>query len=298
MKVAVIGARGYVGRHLCAKLEQQGAAVLRYSAGEANGISRRTGLLPEGFAFPTGLDAVYFLAQSPHYRQMPEQSAHLLSVNCAAAVQAAEAARRAGAKRLVYASTGNVYAPSFEALAEDSPVRRDNWYSLSKVMAEDALTLYQAHLEIAVARIFGVYGPSQEDKLVPSIVSKVRSGTELFVDRNPRDDMDHDGLKVSLIYIDDIVSCLIELSSNSHRGPINLAGSEVISVRDLAMSAGKVLEIEPKISLSNKYRDFDLIAETSLSRWLFGDPRVTFEEGLKRVLLDFESPREQSIRVS
>lgn len=285
MKVAVIGARGYVGRHLCTKLEEQGTAVLRYSAGEASGISRRTGLLPEGFAFPLDLDAVYFLAQSPHYRQMPEHSAHLLSVNCVAAVQAAEAARRAGVRRFVYASTGNVYAPSFEALTEDSSVRRDNWYSLSKVMAEDALALYQPHMEIAVARIFGVYGPSQEDKLVPMIINKVRSGAELFVDRNPRDDTDHDGLKVSLIYIDDIVSCLIELSRNSHRGPINLAGSEVISVRDLAVSAGKILAIEPKISFSNNYRDFDLIAETSLSRRLFGDPRVIFQEGLKRVLL-------------
>ena len=290
MNVAVIGAGGYLGRHLCTKLEQEGTAVLRYSAGEANGICGRTGLLSEGFAFPPDLDAVYFLAQSPYYRQIPEHCAHLVSVNCVAAVQAAEAARRVGVKRFVYASTGNVYTPSFEALTEDAPVRRDNWYSLSKVMAEDALALYQSHLEIAVARIFGVYGPSQEDKLVPMIVNKVRSGTELFVDRNPRDDTDHDGLKVSLIYIDDIVSCLMELLRNSHRGPINLAGSEVISVRDLAVSAGKVLGIEPRISFSSKYRDFDLIAETSLSRRLFGDPRVTFQEGLKRVLLDVESP--------
>lgn len=156
-------------------------------------------------------------------------------------------------------------------------------------MAEDALALYQPHLEVAVARIFGVYGPSQDDKLVPMIVSKVRSGTELVVDLNPGDDADHDGLKVSLTYIDDIVTALVELSRNSHRGPINLAGSEVISVRDLAMSAGKILEIEPTIRLSNRYREFDLIADTALSCQLFGEPQVTFREGLKRVLLDGES---------
>lgn len=298
MNVAVIGARGYVGRHLCAKLEQQGTAVLRYSAGEADGISRITGRLPEGFAFPSKLDAVCFLSQSPHYRRMPEHSAHLLSVNCLAAVQAVEAARRAKVKRFVYASTGNVYAPSFDALTESSPVRRDNWYSLSKVMAEDALALYEADLEVAVARIFGVYGPLQEDKLFPMIVNKVRSGMELFVDRNPRDDADHDGLRISFIYIDDIVSRLIELLSNSHRGPINLAGSEVISVRDLATSAGKVLAIQPKIRLAPKYRDFDLIADTSLSRRLFVGPEVGFQEGLRRVLLDVQSLRKPSIQVS
>lgn len=284
MKVAVIGAGGYVGRHLCAKLEEQGTTVLRFSAGETNGISATTGLLPEGCAFPTNLDAVYFLAQSPHYRQMPEHSAHLLSVNCVAAVQAAEVARRAGVRRFVYASTGNVYAPSFGALAEDSPVRRDTWYSLSKVMAENALALYQQYLDVSFARIFGVYGPEQEDKLVPTIIHKVGDELELFVDRNPNDHCDMGGLRVSLIYIDDLTDALVGMLDKQHNGPVNLAGDEPVSIRQLAEEAARLLGKSPRISVGERYRELDLIADTTVYRQLFGPPKISFRTGMERIL--------------
>lgn len=284
MKVAVIGAKGYVGRHLCAKLGEQGNSVLRYSAGEGNGISGTTGLFPEGFAFPPELDAVYFLAQSPHYRKMPEHSAHLLSVNCVAAVQAAEAARCAGARRLVYASTGNVYAPSFNALPEDAPLRRDNWYSLSKVMAEDALALYQQDLDVSFARIFGVYGPEQEDKLVPTIIHKVRDELELFVDRNPNDHSDMGGLRVSLIYVDDLIDALVGMLDKAHNGPVNLAGDEAVSIRWLAEEGARLLGKSPRISVGERYRELDLVADTTVYHHLLGLPKISFRAGMERIL--------------
>lgn len=285
MKVAVIGARGFVGKHLCNALMDKGYEVSCYSVGDAQGISPETGLMPGNFSFPSGLDAVYYLAQSPRYRQMPEQSSHLFSVNCLAAVQAADAARRVGVKRFVYASTGNVYAPSFSPLSESSPVRRDNWYALSKLMAEDALALYRPYFDVAVARIFGVYGPGQDEKLVPIITQAVRAGRGLFVDRNPVDSTDLDGLKVSLIYISDVVDALISLIGNTHQGSVNFAGSEPISIRKLAISAGNILGVAPKIAVGSANREFDLAADISLYQTLFGVPRVSFENGLRRTLL-------------
>lgn len=284
LRVAVVGAAGYVGGYLCTRLLDRGHEIFSYSAGGGNGISLETGLFPSTFAFPTGLDAVYFLAQSPRYRMMPAQSAHLLSVNCVAAVQAAEAARHAGVQRFVYASTGNVYAPSFCPLAETDPVRRDNWYSLSKLMAEDALALYQACFDVTVARIFGVYGPAQKDKLVPSICESVRSGRELFVDRNPSNPLDLDGLKVSLIYIDDLVDALLGILGTRCGGVINLAGPEGISIRRMAETAGRVLDLCPTISVGGKSRESDLIADNGLFVKYFGKAKISFEEGMKRVL--------------
>ena len=139
---------------------------------------------------------VYYLAQSPRYRQTPEQSAHLFAVNCVAATQAAEAARRAGVNRFIYASTGNVYQSSFLPLAETAPVRRDNWYALSKVMGEDALALYRPYLDITIARIFGVYGPQQTDKLVPMIAERIKARLPIFLDKNPHNAADLRGFFV------------------------------------------------------------------------------------------------------
>lgn len=283
MKVAVIGASGYVGEHLCATLQGRGDEVFVVSAGNAQGISLDTGLLPRDFSFPEKVDAVYFLSQSPRYRQVPEHADHLLSVNCVAAVQAAEVARKSGIRRFIYASTGNVYAPAFVPVAESAPVRRDNWYSLSKLMAEDALALFRCDMEVTIARIFGVYGPRQQGKLVPMIEESVRQGRVVFADRNPHDQDDIDGLRVSLIYIDDLVDALLGLLDVSGCAVVNLAGVEAVSIRRLACEIGRNLGIEPRIEVGEKRRETDLIADVNLYKDLLGLPKIWLAEGLRLV---------------
>ncbi len=284
MRVAVIGAGGFVGKHICLELMARGVDVLPLSAGGPGGIALETGLLPLGFTFPQGVEAVYFLAQSPRYREMPEQSVHLLSVNCLAVAQAADAARKADVAKFVYASTGNVYVPSFSPHAETSPTRRDDWYSLSKVMAEDVLALYRPCFDVTIARIFGVYGPCQQaDRLVPVIADSVRLNRELYVDRNPTDDEDLDGLRVSLIYIADLVDAMLKLLTVNCE-VVNLAGSEAVSIRRLANVLGASLGVEPRIAVSTEYRDADLIADVRIYEHLLGLPKVPLEEGVARFL--------------
>jgi UDP-glucose 4-epimerase len=282
MKIAVIGARGYVGQSLCRTLAAEGAEIVTYSAGPNGGISIETGLLPADFAFAQDIDAVYFLAQSPRYRQTPEQAAHLLSVNCVAAVQAAEAARHSGVRKFIYTSTGNVYAPSFQPLSEDAALQRGNWYSLSKIMAEDALALYSRHMDLTIGRIFGAYGPGQLDKLVPMIANSVRSGKAVFVDRHPNDEADDGGLRVSLLYIDDLVASLLKMLSISGVGTVNLAGEEPISIRRLANALASAYGTEAKLQLGEKTRAADLTADTRKFTRLFGASKVAFDEGIRR----------------
>ena len=281
-KVAVIGANGYIGTRLCNTLIEQGSLVLRLSSGGKFGISLETGLFSNEFILPKGIDTVYYLAQSPNYRQTPEFSAHLLSVNCVAAVQAAEASRRVGAKRFIYASTANVYEPSFLPIAENAALRRDNWYSLSKVMAEDALALFQPDLDVTLTRIFAAYGTGQTDKLIPMIANKVINAQDIFLARNPTNPNDEDGLALSPMYIDDMVSALISLRDISDCTSINLAGTETISIRQLAMALGKFFDIPAKISLNDDVRQGNFISETSKQLQLLGRPSVSFLEGLER----------------
>lgn len=105
-----------------------------------------------------------FLVQSPFNHKKPANINYLLNVNIISAMKAGEYARKSGVKRFLYASTGNVYAPSFAPLREDSTLRRDNWYSLSKIDAEESLTFFQDQLKITVVMLFGVYGPGQTKK--------------------------------------------------------------------------------------------------------------------------------------
>ncbi len=280
--VAVIGAKGYVGQHLCDRLIKNNMDVLRFSAGDINGISLTTGLFPESFSLPSELSAVYFLAQSPHYRNAPQQSVHLLSVNCIAATQAAEAARRAGIKRFIYASTGNVYKPSFTPISESSPVRRDNWYALSKVMAEDALALYRNDLDVTITRIFGVYGPGQKDKLVPMLAGMIQNGKDISIDKNPTNPQDQDGLCVSLLYIDDLTKALLSLLTIQNCEVINLAGAHPVSIRSLATELSNSFNLPLRIQMNDTERAFNLISDTQLQVNLLGNPMTSLAEGIQQ----------------
>lgn len=283
VRVVVIGGNGFVGRHLCQTLATSGIEVINFSSGTENGIALDSGLFSKQLTLPSQVHAVYYLAQSPRYHQVPEQSVHLMSVNCVAAVQVAEAARHAGVKRFIYASTGNVYHPSFKPINEAASLRRDNWYSLSKIMAEEALALYRSDLDVTIARIFGVYGPQQTNKLVPMIADRIRSGQNVYVDKNPQDANDKDGLTVSLIYIDDLIHALISLMDIDCCPIINLAGLEAVSIRTLATELAHCMGTSVSIQMKENARSFNLLADIQLQLSLVGRPVVSLREGIERL---------------
>jgi nucleoside-diphosphate-sugar epimerase len=266
MRVLVVGSGGFIGRRLVARLLSASIDVRQATSQQSGGIDPATGLLSPSFAVPAGTSAVVYLAQSPHYRQTPTLAQHLLNVNVVSAVRVAELARAAGVRHFLYASTGSVYAPSFEPLVETAPVRRDGWYSLSKVMAEEALALFRNDLDMTVVRPFGVYGPGQSSMLVARLIAAVGSGEEITLQRHPHAADDRDGLRISLCYVDDAVRILESLVHGAGPPVLNLAGPKAVSIRELAETIGQVLGRSPKLQLVDRVREGDLIADISRLR--------------------------------
>ena len=284
MKVIVIGSNGYVGKLLCHAYRLRGDEVVEFSS-SSNGINPITGLFPSIFSLPSDADVFFFLSQSPRYRSAPEGADHLLCVNCVAATQAAEAARKAGIARFIYASTGNVYSPSFDPLSETDDVRRDAWYPLSKLMGEDAVSLYRSSMKVTIARIFGIYGPGQTNKLVPFLIQALKDGKPLYVDRNPNNPDDHDGLKVSLIYIDDLLAAFMSLAEQvSPPEVVNVGGEQAVSIREITDILGKQLSIESSMTLSTNTRDSNLIADVGLIKVSTGIEFINIKDGLSKTL--------------
>jgi nucleoside-diphosphate-sugar epimerase len=265
MKILIIGYKGFIGKYLFNYLKLLELEVYGVSSAEENGIDPKTGMLSDTFSISPGTDAVVYLAQSPHYRQVPDQASHLLNVNVVSAVKVADMARKAKVKRFIYTSTGNVYQPSFQPLTETSPLNRNNWYSLSKIHAEEALALFSNDMDITIARLFGVYGPSQTDKLIPNLIEKVQNEKNIFLARNPHDLDDLDGLKISLLYIDDLLKILTSILLQHHTvNCINIAGKEVLSLRKIVNIIGNFLHKSVNLEVIEEYRKFDLIADIKL----------------------------------
>ena len=284
MKVLVVGSGGYMGQHLMTGLAAIGVDGIGVSSGDGSGIDPATGLFPASFDVSPDTSTVVYMAQSPRYRQVPEEAAHVLAVNTLSAVRAAISARAAGVQRFIYVSTGTVYAPSFSPITEDATVRRDNWYALSKLHGEEALSLFRPDMEVIVVRPFGVYGPGQTGRLVPNLINSVTSGRPVTLRPRPTVSDDRDGLRISLCYIDDATSILLRLIRDGGPACLNLAGLEALSIRSMAEAVGGLVGRSAIFELSTSLRDSDLIADVRLLVDALSPKFTSFRDGLAKVI--------------
>ncbi len=294
MRLMIVGANGYLGAAFRQAAMAAGAEVAAVSSRDGSGLDPVTGMLGAGFAIPAGTDTVVYLAQSPHYRDLPRHAAHLLTVNSVSAVAIARLAAEAGVRRFLYASTGSVYAPSFAPLHEASPLRESAWYPLSKIFGEKALALFRPAMDVCALRIFGIYGPSQSDKLVPNLMQRLRSGEPVSIQGNPEHPDDTGGLRVSLCHVDDACDILLQLLALEGGLPpvLNLGGGEAIDLRTLATMLAQRLGVGVEFVGGNSAREGDLICDDSLLQSLVETRFTSLARGLDDVVGALQSAGE------
>lgn len=272
MRVAIIGAGGFIGQALARRCAQAGHEVHAFARREvplaADVVQHRLDVLVERVVLPANTEAVFYLAQSPAYREFPRRADDLFGVNSWGPLKAATAALDVGARCFCFASTGNVYKPAFAPLDEEHPVRRDNAYALSKVVAEESLALFRPALNVVSARIFGAFGPGQAGMLPPRIADRVRQRQPITLDPIAASPGDDGGLRVSFCFVEDLAAMLERLSVLGVSGQtlppvVNLAGPEPISLRRLAVEIGNVVGDSPIFERGTRPREFDLVADTA-----------------------------------
>lgn len=266
-KYVIIGAGGFIGRHLGRAHAALGHAVIGLDAARdvdaGFPVAEFDVLGPVDAPIPAACDVVYYLAQSPHYRDFPEHAEHLFAVNALGALRAATTAARAGARRFVYASTGNVYAPTFEPMQEGDAVRRDDAYALSKLAGEEMVAVVP-DIEVTRVRLFGVFGPGQRAGLVPAIAERVAANEPVTLAAHPHVADDDGGLRISLTCVDDVIQMLTGLVARPDvlPGVVNLAAPEAASVREIATAIGDTLGIAASFAPAPS-RQTDFIADVT-----------------------------------
>ncbi len=293
MKCAIFGAAGFIGRHLGAHLAATGHEWVGFDVCDAPPLCSaksfsRLDTSRDEIKLPAGTQAVYYLAQSPRYKDFPIHGDELFNVSVIGSLRAAHAAIQCGARYFCFASTGTVYAPAFSPLAESSPIRRDDPYALSKVMAEEVLSLLSGSLNITFVRLFGVFGPGQRGMLVPQIIDRIRIGRPVTIQSNPHDPRDSNGLSNSLTFVHDLVQPLLRLAEigikdKSVAGPLNIAGPEPITIRTLAQTIGAHLNIAPQFEMVGS-RASDYIADISRLRSIMQPQFTPFSQAIKQTV--------------
>ncbi|MFN8464939.1 MAG: NAD-dependent epimerase/dehydratase family protein [Caldilineaceae bacterium] len=173
MRILITGGAGFIGSHTVTAALAAGHEVRvvdnLYTGSRTNlpqrvefiaADVRELGVMHEAMA---GCDAVIHLAALVSVPQSLVEPEETYGVNTTGTVAALEAARRAGVRRFVLASTCSVYGSLPGRKEESSPVRPQVPYAASKLMAEHWTQLYwRAYgMETAVLRYFNVYGPRQ-----------------------------------------------------------------------------------------------------------------------------------------
>lgn len=205
MKYVVTGAAGFIGRHVCSELLQDGHEVVgvdaftdyydpsvkranaawleRYDRYRGVELDLVTGAVDELF---DGAAAIIHLAGQPGVRlSWADGFQRYVERNITASQRVLESARRAGVPRLVLASSSSVYGnASSYPTTEDSPTRPFSPYGVTKLAMEELAGAYVENwrLPVVALRYFTVYGPAQRpDMGMHRFIAHAASGTPVPV---------------------------------------------------------------------------------------------------------------------
>lgn len=240
MRILVTGSSGFIGRRVCARLAVDHEVFAVSRRGDASTpCGRLRADLATGFStaeWPDRIDALLHLAQSARHREFPEGAADMTAVNVTATASLIEYARRARAEVFILASTGNVYTPGSEPVGEDDPVAPPTFYAASKVAAECLVRPYAALMRVCTLRLFYPYGPGQENRLIPSLIDRVRAGRPVSISGSA------DGLVLTPTYVEDIVDVFCAAIPDAQfRGTLNVSAPGIATLRDVAGTIARLL---------------------------------------------------------
>jgi len=277
-RVVILGASGFIGRALHARLSREGVEVVGYSSRTLD-LTRREafGVLDDILGPETTL--VFASALTPDRGQTPAT----LLTNLTMAANLAEylEGRRLG--RLVYIGSDAVYGFDDEVINEDTPVAPAGYYALGKYAGERVMetATRTAAVPLLVLRVTGVYGPGDPHASYgPNAFAR-----SLARDRSIRvfgageEERDH-------VYVDDVAEIAARLMQGDAAGVFNVATGRsrsfadvVKTMRDLVPFDVEVMSLPRKNAIT--HRRFDTIR---LTRVVPGFRFTPFPDGLRASL--------------
>jgi UDP-glucuronate decarboxylase len=305
--VLVTGGAGFLGSHLCERLEARGDDVLcvdNFYTGTKDNLASLLGrphfeLMRHDVTFPlyVEVDEIYNLAcpASPvHYQFDPVQTT---KTSVHGAINMLGLAKRVKA-RILHASTSEVYGdPQVHPQKENywghvNPVGRRSCYDEGKRCAETLFFDYhrQHALPVKVARIFNTYGPRMhpdDGRVVSNFVVQALLGRPITIYGNGRQTR-------SFCYVDDTIEAFLRLmaSGEDFTGPVNVGNPHECTMLELAE---RVVELahsasgicfEPLPSDDPCRRCPDITLARAMLGW---EPKVPLREGLERTIEYFDA---------
>lgn len=290
MNILVTGANGLLGRYLIEFLSNSGHIVfalvkdkskLNFDKNKNINIVEMDLSNIELSKLPQNIDAIYYLAQSNRFREFPDGVDDMLSINVVAPNILAKWAVKTGVKKFIYASSGGVYTNPNKPVKEFFDINANEklgFYLNSKLSAEMLLKNYASLFEtFAIIRPFFMYGVGQnETMLIPRLISSVQNEKEITLNGQ-------NGIKINPIYVTDASQAVANILDLTGEYIINIAGDEVISLRELCIKISQTVDKEPIFKINNLSQN-DLVADIEMMRKELIEPTIDLKIGIEKMV--------------
>jgi UDP-glucose 4-epimerase len=229
---------------------------------------------------PEQADVVIHLAQSRHFRDFPAAAMEMFQVNVASTMHLLEYARQVGARQFLYASSGGLYGSGPRPFTETDvlpPRDQLNFYLTTKLVTENLVQQYATLLVTTILRPFFVYGPGQHPQmLIPRLLQHVRKGQAIRLGSAT-------GIRLNPIDVLDVVAILEHCLSLHTSCLMNVAGSEILTMRQIGEILGEAVGHTPRFAMTSDTAG-DLLGDIQHLQQLLGyQPRVSFRDGIARL---------------
>ena len=304
-RVLVTGGAGFIGSHLVDRLVREGRDVVVFdnlSTGRRENLDEATESIEfvEGDlrnlaavqSAAAGVEVIFHQAALPSVPRSIDAPGDSHDVNATGTLNVLIAARDAGVRRVVYASSSSVYGNTPDLpKREDMPTSPLSPYAVSKLTAELYCRVF-THvyaLETVSLRYFNVFGPRQRpDSQYAAVIP--RFARALLDGESPRIFGDGEQTRC-FAFVENVVDANVRAaeSPDASGEVINIAGQERISINDLERALRDLVsECGAPPAIHEGPRPGDVrhsYADLSKARKLLGyEAGTPVREGLRRAL--------------
>lgn len=299
----VTGGAGFVGSNLVAHLLGQGHQVRvldNFSTGRRENLERHLeeielveGDLRSYQIVQEAVDGAEFVLHQGALPSVPRSVRDPITtneVNVIGSLHVLEAARRAGVKRLVYASSSSVYGDNPDVPKRES-MRQEplSPYAVSKLAGEQYCRSYWRiyGLETVCLRYFNVFGPrqdpgSQYSAVIPRFIRAILHDKPVTVHGDGAQSRD-------FTFVDNVVSAnLLACFAPAAAGQVfNIACGERHTLQELIALIAEISGAQPKVRFAERRSGDVLHSQADLSRAkaaLGYYPLIGFADGLRKTI--------------
>jgi UDP-glucose 4-epimerase len=238
----VTGGSGFIGSHVVDRLvAEEAAEVVVFDArprtenleealesGRVRLVEGDVGDQPALAEAAAGADGVFHMAVLP-LGPCSEDPRRCVDVNVVGTFNVLDAAREAGAKKVVFSSASSVYGDTNETMDETHPLGARTMYGGSKIAGEYFVRAFHDlyGLDYVILRYMNVYGPRQDGGLVINVLRRVQAGEAPTI-------MGDGSQSFDFVHVADVAGANVRaMASEVGEATLNVGGGNEVTVREI-----------------------------------------------------------------